>query len=120
MISRAAAVFVAICFWIVFTPITWLGASLLIVPILLYWFGIGNLRNFVYRVGKAEDQLINALLFGGNPKETVSSHTGRWIKRGRPDVRARFLFVFVEWLTGRFEKDHCTNAIEEPFNNEEL
>lgn len=64
--------------------------------------------------GKSLDQVCNAYWCGGHPKETVSSHAGRWIVSGRPlPTWVRVVRV----VTDVFEKDHCVKAIEEPFRN---
>lgn len=118
--KRTVTALLGLIFWLAFSPLTIIVALFLWVPIVLYWLDIGNLRNFVYRVGKAEDQLLNAALIGGNPKETISSHVGRWVRAGRPKVKVWIMFVFVEWITGKFEENHCVEAIEEPFNREDL
>lgn len=113
--KRTATALMGLIFWLAFTPLCVLVVALLPLPIFLYWARIGNLRNAVYRIGKAEDQLLNAALLGGNPKETISSHVGRWVLKRRPDVGRRWMFVFVERITNAFEPDHCVKAVEAPF-----
>lgn len=115
--SRAQQAILGVLFWIAFgLPIL---LSLIALPlfILAYACGADNVRPWVYRVGKALDQTANAALFGGHPKETISSHTGRWLISGR-DVP--WQFAAVDALTGLFERGHCIKAIEEPFRNEPL
>ncbi len=106
-------------FWLVFgtgTLITVLiGQPLGIIAYALT--GSDGIRDWVYRTGKATDQLCNAAFFGGNPKETISSHAGRWVLSGR-DVPARFRLV--RWITDKFEQNHVLFAIESPFMGEPL
>jgi len=67
---------------------------------------------FVGFRGKSLDQVCNAVYCGGHPKETISSHAGRWIVSGLPlPVWVRV----VRAVTDIFERDHCVKAIEEPF-----
>jgi hypothetical protein len=104
-------------FWIAFSIPVLLAIITLPFFILAFACGAENLRPWVYRVGKALDQTSNAALFGGNPKETVSSHAGRWIVSGR---NMPAWVPVVDRATGIFEDDHCVKAIEEPFLGESL
>jgi hypothetical protein len=117
MTVRTKQVLLALLFWFAFAPIAILGIVCLPVGVLLYALGNDNIRDWVYRCGKALDQFDNALIFGGLPQETISSHTGRWVVSGRP---MPFKFQFVYWLTDLFEEDHAVKAIEEPFEKEPL
>jgi len=112
MIARLRQAALGLLFWVAFgIPVL---MSLIVLPlfILAYACGAENIRPWVYRVGKALDQTSNAVLFGGHPKETVSSHAGRWIVSGR-DMP---LWVpVVDYATGIFEAEHCVKSIEEPF-----
>jgi len=115
--SRLLPATLGFLFWFAFSiPVQ---VSILVLPIFIiaYLLGAENLRPWVYRVGKALDQTANAALFGGNPKETISSHTGRWIVSGKP---IPLKFQAVEILTDLFEEGHCVKAIEEPFIFEPL
>lgn len=117
MSDRAKQVILAGVFWCVFGIPTFFIVLLLPVGIICYAFGNDHIRAWVYRTGKALDQLINAALFGGLPQETVSSHTGRWVMSGQP---IPWKFTFVITLTDMFEEDHCVKAIEHPFVGMEL
>jgi len=116
MSPRARQVAMGMIFWLAFAPAALL--TILLQPLLILIYAVGNdhIRDWIYRTGKAIDQLDNASIFGGHPKETISSHTGRWLldTSGRP---IPLKFRFVNWLTNLFEKDHCIKAIEEPFKN---
>lgn len=93
-------------------------------PFVIVWWVIRNLnsdRDYVYRVGKAMDQVANAANWAGNSKETVSSHVGRLIKREREQgVKAPAWAHFINNVTSVFQKDHCINSIEAPFINEPM
>lgn len=117
MSARLIQVALGCLFWIAFAPVAIVGILLQPLTILIYAFGNDNIRAFIYRTGKALDQFDNALLFGGHPKETISSHVGRWLVSGRP---VPWKFRTVAWLTNLFEKDHCIKAIEVPFLREPL
>ncbi|MCC6531516.1 MAG: hypothetical protein IT531_03125 [Burkholderiales bacterium] len=75
--------------------------------------GGDNLRSSIKIPGKALDQLVNATYFGGHPKETISSHAGRWLTEA-PERAPRWAHV-IAWLTNIAEKDHVIKAIEAPF-----
>lgn len=80
------------------------------------WRGLDSDEDYIYRVGKAMDQVTNAALFAGHPKETVSSHVGRLILREREGgVRAPRWAHMIDWVTDKVDKNHCVDAIEEPF-----
>jgi hypothetical protein len=117
MIDRLKQAAIGFLFWVAFGVPVLLALVTLPLFILAYALGAENVRPWVYRVGKALDQTANAALFGGHPKETISSHTGRWIVSGRD---MPFWVFMVERLTDIFEPDHCVKAIEEPFIGEPL
>lgn len=117
MSDRAKQVILGLLFWLAFSvPVV---AAIVLLPLAIVAFACGadNIRPWVYHVGKALDQTVNAALFGGHPKETVSSHTGRWYTSGR-EVPLKFRLVML--LTNLFEADHAIKAIEAPFVNEPL
>ena len=119
MNPRIRTALMALIFWLVFglgVVVTLLGQ---LGGIILFAFsGDEALRDWIYRTGKGTDGINNAAWFGGNPKETISSHTGRWYASGRADIPLKFRFV--KWLTDRFEQDHVLKAIEQPFEGEPL
>ena len=117
MTPRAKQVILALLFWFAFAPAAVLGILCLPIGVLVYACGNENIRDWVYRCGKALDQFDNALVFGGLPQETISSHCGRWVKSGKPQP---FKVRFVVALTNLFEKDHCVKAIEPPFADEDI
>lgn len=116
--DRLKLVILGLLFWLVFTP----GAVLVCIcqfcGIFKYLF-TGSVREQVWvtSTGQGTDGLNNAGWFGGDPRETISSHTGRWILSGKP---LPLKFRFVRWLTNKFEQDHCVKAIQEPFRNQPL
>lgn len=117
MTARTKQVILALLFWFAFAPIAILGIICMPIGVALYAFGNDNIRAWVYRCGKALDQFDNALIFGGLPQETISSHAGRWVLSGQP---IPWKFRFVIWLTDLFEDDHAIKAIEPPFVGQEL
>ena len=117
MTPRSRQVALGGLFWIAFAPLAIMGILLQPLAILIYALGNDHIRAWIYRTGKALDQFDNALLFGGEPQETISSHTGRYVLSGKP---LPWKFAFVKWLTDRFEYNHCVEAIEEAFKNEPL
>ena len=104
-------------FWLVFAPFDLMCIVLQPLAILAYALGNDNIRAWVYRTGKALDQLNNAAWFGGLAQETISSHTGRYILSGRP---LPWKFRAVHRLTSWFEQDHAVKAVEKQFNCEPL
>lgn len=117
MITRTQQTVVALLFWIVFGAGAVLTISGQLIGIAVFAVtGNDGVREWVFRTGKAVDQLNNAAWFSGHHKETISSHAGRWYldMSGRP---IPYRFRFVKWLTDLFEKNHVINAVEEPFLN---
>lgn len=102
----------------------WLVFTLMALPVLLlafpFWIGRYAVtgrpehRDAVKRPGKALDQVVNCAYFGGNPKETLSSHAGRWLfeKHGLP---VPWWVEVVARITDVFEDQHVIKAIEKPF-----
>lgn len=119
VLPRLEVVILGLLFWIVFglgTVITLAGQLVGIGAYAL--FGYEAARDWVYSTGKGTDGINNAAWFGGNAKETISSHTGRWIVSAlasNGQLKVPLKFRFVNWLTGLFETDHCVKAIEAPF-----
>jgi len=114
---RAKIVAMGALFWLAFAPFAMLGLLLLPLGIFLYALGNDNIKERVFQVGRAADQFDNALLFGGEPQETISSHCGRWVLSGQPlPIKVRFVVM----LTDLFETDHCVNAIEDAFKDAPL
>jgi len=100
--------------WIIFG----VGAVVVLVafPLLILRYailGTEDARNDVKLPGKALDQLFNSFFFAGNPKETLSSHAGRWLSEA-PE-RAPWWAHVVDRITGLFEENHVFKAIEKPF-----
>lgn len=101
----------------------WLTFTAMALPVLLlafpFWIlryvvtGKPEHRDAIKLPGKALDQLCNCAYFGGHPKETISSHAGRWLSEA-PD-RAPWWAKVVARLTDVFEENHVFKAIEQPF-----
>jgi len=103
----------ALLMLIVFGAGTVLALPLVLIAIAVYALtGSAWCEEYVGFRGKSFDQVCNAYWCGGHPKETISSHAGRWIASGLPLP----LWVrVVRAVTDVFERDHCVKAIEEPF-----
>ena len=117
MKKRLGKALVVLFMWTVFSA----GAILVILAQLLligFWALTGNeyFYDWVKKTGKGTDAHNNGAWLGGNVKETISSHVGRWVEQGNPPLWARF----INWLTGLVEENHCVKAIEEPFRKEPL
>ena len=81
------------------------------------WRGLDSDEDYIYRVGKALDQVTNAATFAGHPGETTSSHVGRWVKSGKP---MPWWATVINWITDKADTNHCIDSIEEQFFNEPL
>jgi hypothetical protein len=82
-------------------------------------------RYVSYR-GKSFDQVCNTYWFNGHPKETISSHAGRYFEakygnpyKGRPATDPELVIPrwarAIAWLTNLAEADHCLKAVESAF-----
>lgn len=95
----------------------------------LVWFlitGSVTAQEFVSFRGMSLDQVCNAVYLKGDPRETVSSHCGRFYeaKYGNPykrrpatnpDLVIPWRVQFVHRLTSLAEKDHVLKAVQAPF-----
>lgn len=118
MKDRLKVVILGLMFWTVFSVSAILTIFGQFCGIFKYLFtGSEEERVWVTKTGQGTDALANASWFDGDPRETISSHTGRWIESGQP---LPFKFKFVNWLTNLFEKDHPVKAIQDPFRNQPL
>lgn len=116
--TRLRIVVLGLLFWIVFgigTLATLLGQFIGIFAYAVT--GRDGIRDWVTRTGQGTDGLCNAAFFNGDPRETISSHTGRWILSGQP---MPLKFRFVNWLTNLFETNHPLKAIQAPFMGQPL
>lgn len=115
MTKRLGEALAATLMWLAFTAMA-LPVILLAFPFWIVRYAVTGKpehREAVKSHGKALDQLINSAVFGGNPKETLSSHAGRWLTEA-PE-RAPWWVTVVDRLTGIAEHDHVIKAIEAPF-----
>lgn len=116
----------AFLMWGIFAVYDTLAMAVLPVLITAYLFtGRARLYREVGNAGKAMDQLCNVVFLDGHPKETVSSHAGRYYEakygnpyKGRPNALRPNLVIparyrFVHWLTDKFERDHARKAVEQ-------
>jgi hypothetical protein len=63
------------------------------------------IRAYLSNVGEGLDHFLNALLFFGSYKETISKHSAR-----EQDKKA-WACVMCGWLGLTVEKDHCTKTL---------
>lgn len=116
--ARLRITILGLLFWLVFSPGVVLTLVCQFYAIVKYLFtGSESARAWVTKTGQGTDALNNAAWFDGDQRETISSHTGRWVESGQP---LPLKFRFVRWLTDLFEQDHAVKAIEEPFKNQPL
>ncbi len=120
MKKRLGEAFAALLMWLPFG----IGAMVLLVafPLLILRYivtGKPEHRDAVKLPGKALDQLCNVTYFGGHPKETISSHAGRWLfeQHGLP---VPWWVEVVARITDVFEEQHVIKAIEGPFVGQPL
>jgi hypothetical protein len=114
--KRAKIALAGLIYWCAFTPFILLTLVAQLIGIAWYaCTGNDAVRLWVYRTGKAGDQLCNASLFSGNPKETISSHAGRIYQRAEASPADDFPIPrwarVVKWLTDLAEPDHVIKAI---------
>lgn len=116
--ARLRIAILGMLFWIVFSCGVLLTLACQFCGIFKFLLtGSESERVWVTKTGKGTDALNNAAWFGGDQRETISSHTGRWVASGKPLPPK---FRFVRWLTDLFEEDHAVKAIEAPFRSEPL
>ena len=67
----------------------------------------------------ALDKFCNSIYFGGDPRESVSSHTGRWLLSGQ---LIPLKFRFVRWWCEDFLgiANHCIDSIDSNFKDSSL
>lgn len=105
-----------------------IAVAVLCVPPLMLAYFIGGSEWIYKRVGafgQGLDQAANVPFMDGHPKETISSHAGRYFEavygnpfKGRivpsnPTVVIPWQAKFVKWLTDLAEKDHVLHAVEQ-------
>lgn len=125
MIERVKLLFAALFMLIVFLLIIIVGVVLTIIFLIGYLItGSAWLRSRVTNFGIGLDQAANVVFMDGNPKETISSHAGRYYEakygnpyKGRPATRPGLVIpwqaVAVCTVTNLGEKDHVLNAVEQ-------
>jgi prepilin-type processing-associated H-X9-DG protein len=125
MMRRLGIAFAAMVMWLLFGAVVWV--TFVLFPLLTVAWVLRDsdwLRTRLTRYGQALDSAANVTFLDGHPKETISSHVGRYytIKYGNPykTIYASdpLLFlpwqcVFVKWLTDLAESDHVYHAVEQ-------
>lgn len=87
------------------------------------WLFTGDQRAFdwVKKTGKGTDALNNGAWFGGNVKETISSHVGRLILYERATgIPSPMWARILAWVLNKFDDNHAIDAVEKPFLSEPL
>lgn len=119
MKARLGKAFAALLMWFFFS----LGALAVIV---CQFFGIftwlvtskKEVFDWVKKTGKGTDALNNGAWFGGNVKETISSHTGRFLLREKEqNIPAPAWAKLLGWILNQFDDNHAIDAIEAPFKD---
>jgi hypothetical protein len=117
MKDRIKIAVVAVVLWAIFAACNAVitAAQLILIA---YWLVTGSQSalEWLKRTGKAADQLTNAGIFNGHPKETVSSHIGKTylLHRVNPERYPAPSLSFRFWraVTDLFERHHVFRAIE--------
>lgn len=73
----------------------------------LFLFGGGEMKKYVWNILIALDDLCNAIL-GGDPQETMSSRMGKHLAKHEKCPVCNFLCKLLNYI----QKDHCVKAIE--------
>jgi len=69
-----------------------------------------DLKRWAYNVGLSLSQLGNALLFAGDPDESISGRAGKGREAGSRFWTAAATALDWAWLP--IERDHCARSIE--------
>lgn len=125
MSKRLLVAFAAMVMWLAFGLVV--GAAFIVFPVLTaVWVCNGSewLRDRLTKYGQALDSCANVPFLDGHPKETISSHVGRFytarygnayklLPATNPDLVIPWQCVFVRWLTDKGEPDHVYKAVEQ-------
>ena len=122
---RLLIAFAALIMWVLFGAI--IAVAFCFVPVLMVAYvctGSAWLYSRVGAFGQALDSCANVPFMDGHPKETISSHAGRYYeaKYGNPyknrgptqqDLVIPWQAKLVRWLTDMAEENHVLKAVEE-------
>lgn len=125
MIQRIKIVIAAIIMLVLFLAV--IIPAAISVPFLLAAYvltGSDWLRSRVTSFGQGLDGAANVVLMDGHPKETISSHAGRFYEakygnpyEGRPATQPDLVIPwqarFVHWLTNLAEPGHVLKSVEQ-------
>jgi hypothetical protein len=79
------------------------------------------LLQYVWNALIGIDQLANAVLFLGDPDETISSHIGRVKRRNGGKVpRYRVVMLALDWFLDWLDPNHSIDSIEEDEGGDSL
>lgn len=125
MMKRIAIAFAAMVMWVLFGIEVWIAFIAFPVLCLAWIFNSSDwLQQRLTSYGQALDSCANVVFMDGHPKETISSHVGRFYEarygnpyKGRemtrPDLVMPWQALFVKWLTDFAETDHVLKAVEQ-------
>ena len=125
MIYRLRIAFAALIMLVLFLLVI-AGGVIAVLVFIVGYVATGSdwLRSRVTSFGQALDSAANVPFMDGHPKETVSSHAGRYFEakygnayKGRPATQPALVIPwqakFVRWLTDLAEPDHVLRAVED-------
>ena len=125
MIFRLKIAIAALVMLVLFLTII-IPAAIAVPFLLVVYIFAGSdwLRSRVTSFGQGLDGAANVVFLDGHPKETISSHVGRWYEKkygnayeGRPpsipDLVIPWRARFVKWLTDKGEPDHVYKSVEQ-------
>lgn len=75
------------------------------------WNGV-TLKERSYNYWLAQDQKVNAFIFGGNPDVTVSSKVGYLSASGDKTAKGMEYFIDFLFYVAVGQKNHCRESIE--------
>jgi len=81
------------------------------IPVTLLAIKVRGLRGYRYGIWIAQDQLVNALLYG-NPDVTVSSRVGWLTEQGSTTARYMAKFIDLMFYLAIGQENHCKASIE--------
>lgn len=81
------------------------------IPVTLLAVKVGGLREYRYGIWIAQDQLVNALLYG-NPDVTVSSRVGWLTEQGSTTALYMAKFIDSVFYLAIGQENHCKVSIE--------
>lgn len=126
MKKRLGICFAALVMLVLFVIVIAAAVVVTLPLLVVYLFNASAwLYDRIGKFGQALDSCANVPFLDGHPKETISSHVGRFYEAKfgnpyklrpyatQPDVVIPWQAQFVKWLTDLAEKDHVLHAVEQ-------